>query len=42
MNDKTFSEKVGRLVGNAFVVCIASCVVACAIALTVRFITWLF
>ena len=38
----TFSTKVGQAVANVFVACIATCLAACAIAMTVRFIVWLF
>lgn len=37
-----YSAKVGRFIGNVFVSCLAACICAIAIALTVRFITWIF
>lgn len=39
---KPFSSKLGTFVGNLFVTCIAVCLSAIAIALTLRFITFLF
>lgn len=43
MNEKvSFGTKVGRFVGNLFVICLATCISAIAIALTARFILWLF
>lgn len=41
-NEKSFGTKMGAIVGNVFVACIAICLSACMIALTVRFITLLF
>lgn len=41
-NEKNFSSKVGQFIANVFVACIATCLAACAIAATVRFIAWLF
>lgn len=38
----TFATKVGQFVAHAFVACIAACLTACAVALTIRFIAWLF
>ena len=40
--ENTFSKKLGRLVADVIVACIAACLSACAIALTVKFILWLF
>jgi tetrahydromethanopterin S-methyltransferase subunit G len=43
MEEKTsFGTKVGRFIGNLFVTCVAACFSAALIALTVRFIVWLF
>lgn len=39
---KTFSEKMGQLIGTVFVACVAACLSAAMIALTVRFVTWIF
>lgn len=39
---KSFSSKLGVLVGHVLVTCIATCMVAIAVALTFRFITFLF
>ena len=42
MNDKeSFATKCGRWLGTLFVGCIAVCLSAVLIALTVRFIMWL-
>lgn len=41
-SEKTFSEKMGRLIGTVFVACVAACLSAVMIALTVRFIDWIF
>ena len=38
----TFGYKIGQLVANVFLTCIAACISACLIALTVRFIMWMF
>lgn len=38
----TFGAKVGQFLADVFIGCIAVCLSACAIALTVRFIMWLF
>ena len=38
----TFGYKVGQLVANIFTACVAACISACLIALTVRFIMWMF
>lgn len=38
----SFGTKVGRFLGNVFVACIAACLSAIAIAITVRFIVWMF
>ena len=38
----TFSAKMGQLVGCVLVACISACITAVAIALTVRFIAFLF
>lgn len=40
--EKTFGAKVGQLLAYVLVTCFAACVSACAIALTVRFISWMF
>lgn len=40
--ENTFSSKLGKIVADAFVACLATCVAAVAIALTTRFIIWLF
>jgi hypothetical protein len=40
--ENTFGDKVCQAVGNILVGCISVCLAACAIALTVRFIMWLF
>ena len=40
--ENTFATKVGHFIANIFVACIAACVAACVIALTARFIMWLF
>lgn len=40
--DHNFSSKLGQIVADVFVGCLAACVTAVAIALTVRFIVWLF
>lgn len=42
MNDKTYGTKVGQFIANVFVGCIGACICAAAIALTVRFIMWVF
>lgn len=43
MNKETsFSTKVGHFIGNVFVACLAACISAIAVALTVRFILLLF
>lgn len=42
MDKPNFANKLGQLVADIFIACIAACVSACAIALTVRFIMWLF
>ena len=41
-NETSFASKIGQLVANLFVGCIATCIGACLVALTVRFIMWLF
>ena len=41
-NKNTFSTKAAQFVANMFVGCIAMCLAACVIALTVRFIMLLF
>lgn len=40
--ERSFSSKLGQIVADIFVGCLAACVSAVAIALTVRFIIWLF
>ena len=40
--NKSFGGKVGTFVANVFIACIAACLSACAIAVTVRFIMWMF
>lgn len=40
--DNTYSAKVGRFIANVFVGCIAACICAVAVALTVRFVMWVF
>lgn len=40
--ENNFSRKLGHFVADAFVTCLAACVVALAVALTMRFIMWLF
>ena len=41
-NKNTFGTKAGQFVANMLVGCMAVCLSACAVALTVRFIMWLF
>jgi hypothetical protein len=38
----TFGNKLGKFVANVVVACLAVCLSACFVALTLRFITWLF
>lgn len=38
----TFANKAGQFIANVLIACIAASLSACAIALAVRFITWLF
>lgn len=40
-NKESFATKCGRWLGTLFVGCIAACLSAVLIALTVRFIMWL-
>lgn len=40
--EKNFCAKIGEFMSTLFVTCIAVCLGACMIALTLRFITWLF
>ena len=40
--ENSFSGKVGQFVANILVGCIGACLSACAVALTVRFIIWMF
>lgn len=40
--EKTFGAKIGQFLGAVFITCIAACLSAIAIALTVRFIAFLF
>lgn len=40
-NKESFATKCGRWLGTLFVGCLAVCLSAILIALTVRFITWL-
>ena len=40
--EKNFGSQVGKFVANVFVACVAACLSACVIALTVRFIMWIF
>lgn len=41
-NETSFGTKVGQFIGNVFVACLGACISAIAIALTVRFIIWVF
>ena len=40
--NESFANKMGRFMGNTLVACIAICLSACMIALTMRFVMWLF
>ena len=40
--ENSISTKVGRALGHIFAGCVATCLCACAIALTIRFIMWIF
>lgn len=40
--NENFANKMGRFMGNTLVACIAICLSACMIALTMRFVMWLF
>ena len=40
--EKSFSAKLGEFMAILFVTCIAVCLGACAVALTLRFISFLF
>lgn len=41
MNKESFATKCGRWFGTLLVGCIAACLAAIVIALTVRFIMWI-
>ena len=40
--ERNFSSKLGQIVADIVIGCLAACVSAVAIALTIRFIVWLF
>ena len=41
-NKESFATKCGRWLGSLFIGCIAACLSAILIALTVRFVMWIF
>lgn len=40
--DKTCGAKIGQFLGSLFACCIGACICAAAVALTIRFIMWVF
>ena len=41
-NETSFGSKVGRFIGHLFAARVATCISAVMVALTIRFIVWLF
>lgn len=42
MDNKNFGYLVGKTLGGIFLTCIAACLAAIFIALTIKFIGWIF